>query len=78
MTTLLVSEFKAKCLSVLDRVQADGTSVLITRRGRPLARVVPAAAPGSGVRKLGSMADEAVAHGDLVHADFTGDWESPR
>jgi prevent-host-death family protein len=34
-------EFKAKCLSVLDRVQRTGKAVIVTKRGRPVAQLVP-------------------------------------
>lgn len=34
-------EFKAKCLALLDQVEAGRTSFTITKRGRPVARVVP-------------------------------------
>jgi len=34
-------EFKAKCLAVLDRVAETRTSVIVTKHGRPVARVVP-------------------------------------
>ncbi len=76
MTTLLVSDFKARCLAVLDRVHMDGETVLITRRGKPLAKVVPAAGTGAGRRVLGGLAGEACSKGDIVHAGFEGDWES--
>ena len=39
---LAASEFKAKCLAVLDRVRDRGESVTITKRGRIVARLVPA------------------------------------
>jgi prevent-host-death family protein len=34
-------EFKARCLSVLDEVASTKREVVITKRGRPVARVVP-------------------------------------
>lgn len=34
-------EFKAKCLEVLDRVARDGSAYIVTKRGRPVAKVVP-------------------------------------
>src|SRR5450755_1676360 len=34
-------EFKAKCLGVLDEVQDTGQHVVITKRGKPIAKVVP-------------------------------------
>jgi prevent-host-death family protein len=35
------TEFKAKCLAVLDRVHARRESVTITKRGRVVAKLVP-------------------------------------
>ena len=78
MTTMLVSDFKAHCLAVLDRVNREGDTVLVTRRGHPLARVVPAVEHPAEKRKLGTLAGEASAWGDLVHADAAEDWESAR
>jgi prevent-host-death family protein len=34
------SQFKAKCLAVLDEVAATGRPVVVTKRGKPVARVV--------------------------------------
>jgi prevent-host-death family protein len=41
------SQFKAKCLAVLDEVASSGATVVVTKRGKPVARVVPAEAPPS-------------------------------
>ena len=35
-------EFKAKCLQVLDEVQRQRKQVVITKRGKPIAKLVPA------------------------------------
>jgi prevent-host-death family protein len=53
--------FKAQCLAVLDRVAARGEVVVVTKRGRPVAQVVPIK---KGPRKstLGSV----TFHGDIV------------
>jgi prevent-host-death family protein len=40
MRTMAAGEFKAKCLAVMDEVAATGEPVLITKRGKPVARVV--------------------------------------
>jgi prevent-host-death family protein len=40
MRTMKASEFKSKCLQVLDEVQATGEPVQVTKRGRVVARVV--------------------------------------
>jgi len=44
---LPAGEFKAKCLSVLDDVQRTGRVVVVTKRGRPVAQVVPLPASDS-------------------------------
>jgi len=37
-----VTEFKAKCLALLDEIGTKGGSITVTKRGRPLATVGPA------------------------------------
>ena len=39
MRKMAAGEFKAKCLAVLDEVNATGESVIVTKRGKPVARV---------------------------------------
>lgn len=39
--SIAAGEFKAKCLQVLDDVQQSRKSVIVTKRGRPVARIVP-------------------------------------
>jgi len=40
MRTMGAGEFKAKCLAVMDDVARTGEPVLVTKRGKPVARVV--------------------------------------
>ena len=42
---IAASEFKAKCLGVLDEVQRSRKEVIITKRGKPVARLLPVEAP---------------------------------
>ena len=35
------SEFKAKCLKLMDEVAASGEEIVITKRGRPVSRLTP-------------------------------------
>jgi prevent-host-death family protein len=44
MRTMKAGEFKAKCLGVLDEVHQTGEPVLITKRGKPVAKVTALAA----------------------------------
>jgi prevent-host-death family protein len=39
--------FKAKCLALLDEVAATGQTLVVTKRGRPVAEVVPVDPPTS-------------------------------
>lgn len=41
MRTMPAGEFKAKCLAVMDEVQATGQPVIVTKRGKPVARLTP-------------------------------------
>jgi prevent-host-death family protein len=42
MKTMAAGEFKAKCLKVMDRVKATREPVVITKKGQPVAKLVPA------------------------------------
>ena len=42
MKKMPAGEFKSRCLAVMDSVQKTKESVLITKRGRPVAKLVPA------------------------------------
>jgi prevent-host-death family protein len=35
------SEFKAKCLALIDEVAATGEAVVVTKNGKPMAELVP-------------------------------------
>lgn len=39
--TITASEFKAKCLELLDEVAESGATLVITKNGRPVSRLVP-------------------------------------
>jgi len=45
MKTLSASQFKARCLALLDDVALTGEEVVVTKRGRPVARLVSIDAP---------------------------------
>lgn len=42
METINASDLKARCSAILERVQATGERILITKRGRPVAELSPA------------------------------------
>lgn len=43
--TVPAGEFKSRCLALLDEVAATGEGLTVTKRGKPVARVVPVDAP---------------------------------
>jgi prevent-host-death family protein len=45
--TVSASEFKARCLAMLDEVASGGSEIVVTKRGRPVARVLAVEEPRS-------------------------------
>jgi prevent-host-death family protein len=72
MKTMIVSEFKAKCIGVLKLVEETGESLVITRRGRPVAEIEPIAKAGG--RNLGSQRGYMKINGDIVRGEFADEW----
>jgi prevent-host-death family protein len=56
--------FKARCLSIMDRVQKTGETVVITKRGKPVVRLLPATSEPEDV--FGYMAGRVKIVGDIV------------
>jgi prevent-host-death family protein len=52
MRKVAAGKFKATCLKLMDRVAATGEPIEVTRRGKPLVRLVPAAAKGKKTRSI--------------------------
>ncbi len=77
MKSMVISEFKAKCIATLKTVQRTGMPVLVTRRGKPVAQVVPI--PRALERRtLGTLRGRLSIKGDIVHAGLSSDWEALR
>ena len=72
--TVAVSEFKAKCLAILRRVQETGRVVVVSRRGERIAEIHPPT-PVAQPDWLGSMADRGRIVGDLIEPVAEGEWE---
>ncbi len=66
MQEIAISEFKAKCLAILERVCKTKKPIRITRFGRPVADVFPPSPPIEDVPWLGSMAGTLEIVGDIV------------
>jgi prevent-host-death family protein len=66
-------EFKAKCLGLLDEVQRQRKEVVITKRGKPVAKLVPI--DDSPVSFIGSMKGTMEIIGDIV-SPIDVEWEA--
>jgi len=75
MKTVILSTFKANCIALLREAQRTSEPIIVTRRGRPLARIEPVREPVP-VRHFGKQRGKMRIKGDIVHADFSGDWEA--
>lgn len=73
MKTVLISEFKAKCIQMLKDVQKNGKSLIVTLRGEPIVRVEPIRAE-KRKPKLGTMKGRMIIKGDIIHSDMEKDW----
>jgi prevent-host-death family protein len=79
MESMAISEFKATCLAVLERVRRTKKPVLMTRSGQPVAEVVPPSVPPPPKSWLGSMRGTARIIGDIVSpVSEESDWEAGR
>ena len=72
MTTHTISYFKNHALGLLDEVAVKGESLLITRRGKPLAHVEPVR-PQQGV-VFGKLRGTMEINEDIVAPLGDGDW----
>jgi len=66
MEEIAISEFKAKCLAMLERVRRTQKPLRVTRFGKPVAEIVPPS-PDTGQKQwIGSMKDTMEIMGDIV------------
>jgi prevent-host-death family protein len=76
MKEVTISEFRAKCSSLLDQVQKTKKPLRVTRFGKPIADIVPAAPQPSRADWFGSMKGTIEILGDIVSpANDEDDWE---
>ena len=73
MKKMPAGEFKARCLAVMDQVSETREPVLITKRGRPVAKLVPA---GESPNFLGRLKGIVKINGDIESpVEPTESWE---
>lgn len=75
MKSMAAGTFKAQCLAVMDQVLKTGEPVLITKHGKPVAKLVPAQNNADNI--FGYMAGKVKVVGDIVGpVTPLEDWES--
>jgi len=65
MKTISATEFKAKCLAILDEVAETGEVLTVLKHGRPVAQVVPPAPRAHGYPQQ-ALAGTVELHGDVI------------
>lgn len=68
------TEFKAKCLALMDQIDQEGGTLTVTKRGRPLATVSRAKRKPFKSSE-GILAGKIKIVGDIVNADSSDLWE---
>jgi prevent-host-death family protein len=76
MIEVAISEFKAKCLALLEQVRRTRQPIRITRHGKPVAEVVPPTAIQDRASWIASMKDSLEITGDIISpANDESEWE---
>lgn len=76
MEEVAISEFKAKCLALLERVRKTKQPIRITRHGKPVAEVVPLSPVVDREAWLESMKGSVKILGDIISpANDEDEWE---
>jgi prevent-host-death family protein len=79
MKEIAISEFKAKCLGLLEEVRKTRKPIRVTRFGKPVAEVVPPSLGKPAGRRLGCMVGTGEILGDIVGSiSPDSDWEAAR
>jgi prevent-host-death family protein len=74
MQTVQISEFKAKCLSLVDAVATNGEVLVVTKNGRPVAEVRPFS--GGRVGSPFGLHPRLQVLGDVVSPLDPDDWDA--
>ena len=65
--TIPATEFKARCLDLMDEVARRRVRYVVTKRGVPVAELIPIDAPE--ISPIGFLHGTVVQHGDIVAPD---------
>lgn len=74
--TIPISKFKATCLSLLSQVKKTGKTILVTRKGEPIALITPPPTPPKPKSWLGSTRNSIKIEGDIISPVLSDkEWE---
>ena len=73
--TIKASEFKAKCLKLMDEVAESGEEIIVTKNGKPVAKLSPLRQKPDVI--FGIDRDTIQIHGDIVSPMQAGWFEDP-
>lgn len=63
MKQMRASAFKARCLKIMNEIQATGEPVIVTKHGKPVVKVIPIKPENDDI--FGFMAGKAKIIGDI-------------
>jgi prevent-host-death family protein len=76
METIPISRFKATCLALLDKVKRTGQQIIVTKKGEPIAQVIPPPLAEKPESWLGCAQSTGRIVGDIVGPVLdAGEWE---
>ena len=76
MQEVAISEFKAKCLALLERVRSTKKPIRVTRFGKPVAEIIPPTVVQERSAWIGSLKNSMKITGDIIPpATGEDEWE---
>ncbi len=77
MNEVAISEFKAKCLALLEGVRKTHKPIRVTRFGKPVAEIHPPAPAAREAGWMGCLRESGRIEGDLIApAGASSDWDA--
>jgi prevent-host-death family protein len=75
MQKIPAAQFKAQCLAVMDQVAQSGRSVVVTKHGKPVVKIISVESDENEI--FGFLAGKARIVGDIENTIPPSDWNLP-
>lgn len=73
------TEFKAKCLNLIEQMTGDGEPIIITKRGKPVAMLSPVPEAAASTSIIGAMKGSVLSYDDPFSPVLeAGHWDANR